>query len=168
MRRVYNADDIASFFVKKGVTPLKLQKLLYYSQVWYIKRRNNILFNDPIKAWVFGPVVSSVWHKFKVVKRNHQIAPYRYFYPYDFILPNSILRHLEDVWESYGHLTGAELVDLTHSEAPWRISRKGLLKSEPSDNNIELNEITLKEYQLDLFDKIPYAQSKKSLGYFGT
>lgn len=162
------ADDIAPFFVRKGVSPLKLQKLLYYSQVWFVKRYNTKLFVDPIKAWVFGPVVYPVWNKFKVVRRNDIIAPFSHFYPDPTILSSNTTQHLEDIWNSYGHLSGSELVDLTHTELPWKMSRNGLLDNQPSDNNIILNSDTLSEYQLDSFGNIPYVQSNKTLGYFSS
>lgn len=162
------ANDVAPFFVKKGVSPLKLQKLLYYSQVWYIKKFGTILFIDPIRAWIYGPVVAPIWGKFKIVRRNDIIAPVNHFYPCPTILPFQITNHLEDVWNSYGHLSGAELVDLTHSERPWKNSRAGLLDNQPSDNIIELNNTTLDDYQLDRFNNIPYVSSKKSLGFFSS
>src|SRR5690606_17754815 len=149
------ANDIAPFFVRKGVSPLKLQKLLYYSQVWFIKKHNINLFVDPIKAWVFGPVVSPIWTKFKVVRRNDIITPFSHFYPFPTVLPQQTTQHLEDVWNSYGHLSGSELVDLTHAELPWKMSRIGLLDNQPSDNDIILNSTTLSGYQLDSFGNIP-------------
>ena len=48
-----------------GVSNLKLQKLLYYAQAWNLAIHSKLLFNDPIQAWVHGPVVPSVWHEFR-------------------------------------------------------------------------------------------------------
>ncbi|MEN5085114.1 type II toxin-antitoxin system antitoxin SocA domain-containing protein [Sphingobacterium faecium] len=165
---ILNANDIAPFFVSKGVSPLKLQKLLYYSQVWFIKRNGDKLFTDPIRAWVFGPVVTSIWNKFKVVRRNDIIAPFTHFYPCPTLLPETIHQHLQDVWNSYGHLTGSELVDLTHSEIPWKMSRIGLLDNEPSATEIILDYNTISGYQLDHYNNIPYVQSKNTLGFFSS
>ncbi|EFK57342.1 DUF4065 domain-containing protein [Sphingobacterium spiritivorum] len=162
------ANDIAPFFVKKKVSPLKLQKLLYYSQVWYVKKFDLKLFSDPIKAWVFGPVVPVIWNKFKIVRRSDIIAPIAHFYPCPTILPQNVLDHLEEIWNSYGHLSGSELVDLTHSEYPWNASRKGLLDTQPSDNEIIINNDTLAEYVLDRFNNIPYVKSSNSLGFFSS
>ncbi|PKP61136.1 hypothetical protein CVT91_03840 [Candidatus Atribacteria bacterium HGW-Atribacteria-1] len=48
------------------ITNLRLQKLLYYTQVWHLVNFNKEpLFDDEIKAWNFGPVVEEVYHKFK-------------------------------------------------------------------------------------------------------
>ena len=162
------AHDIAPFFLKKGVSPLKLQKLLYYSQVWFVKKTGTMLFNDPIKAWVFGPVVASIWSKFKIVRRNDTIAPINHFYPQPTDLPTEVVGHLEEVWKSYGHLSGAELVDLTHGELPWKSSRMGLLDNHPSDNVILFNESTLSGYVLNNFNRIPYIKSINSLGFFSS
>lgn len=162
------ANDIAPFFLMKGVSPLKLQKLLYYSQVWFIKKFDAKLFSDPIKAWVFGPVVAPIWSKFKIVRRNDIISPVGHFYPYPTILPEHVSIHLNDVWAAYGHLSGAELVDLTHAELPWKSSRVGLLDNQPSDNEIILDNTTLSEYVLDRFHRIPYIKSNNSLGFFSS
>ena len=117
---------------------------------------------------MFGPVVSSVWSKFKIVRRNDIIAPFSHFYHFPTPLPDNITNHLNDVWNSYGHLSGAELVDLTHSESPWKMGRVGLSDGQPGDNMIIFNDITLSEYTLDRFNNIPYVNSTKSLGFFSS
>ena len=43
------------------ITQLKLQKLLYFIQVAYLRQAGDILFDDPIEAWEYGPVVRSVY-----------------------------------------------------------------------------------------------------------
>ena len=74
-----NAIAISYYLIKKGkekkeagetgeevkLTPLKLQKLLYFAQGIYLKDNDDPLFDDPIKAMDYGPVVLSVYRYFK-------------------------------------------------------------------------------------------------------
>lgn len=71
--------DIANYIVwyvnnsleKKNLTPIKLQKILYYVYVDCLVNQNVKLFDTPIEKWKFGPVVSSVYHKFKTYGVSH-------------------------------------------------------------------------------------------------
>lgn len=152
----YTALQIASFYIDKGVSPLKLQKLLYYSQVWWYVKTNKFLFKDIVRAWIYGPVVPDVWSEFKYMKRTAIIPKFR-LTPYDL---RGIEDHLIDVWNKYGSLTGSDLVDLTHSEAPWLDARQGVLHNEPSTNSININKITTSEFVLNLDGTIPYPKDQ--------
>ena len=44
----------------KKITNLKLQKLVYYSQAWFLGIYQKPLFSDKIEAWVHGPVVPAL------------------------------------------------------------------------------------------------------------
>ena len=65
--------DIARYLgislLSKGlsVSPLKLQKILYYSQSWHMVLfgRNNTLFVDAPQAWVNGPVYPVIFQEYK-------------------------------------------------------------------------------------------------------
>lgn len=74
----YKAMDIANYIVdyinenKLGVlTPLKLQKILYYVSTTYFKQTGELLFNENFEKWQYGPVVTSVYHNFKSFGINH-------------------------------------------------------------------------------------------------
>jgi uncharacterized phage-associated protein len=43
------------------LTPLKLQKLLYYSEGLSLALRGKSLFSEPILAWRYGSVVRDVY-----------------------------------------------------------------------------------------------------------
>lgn len=148
----YRALDIASFFIRKGVSPLKLQKLLYYSQVWHFVKYRKRLFSDVLQAWIYGPVVYDVWDNLRYIKRSAMIPSSK---ARDVVLPTDISNHLDDVWNVYGSLSGSQLVDLTHNELPWRLSRKGALDSQPSTNAIPINARTTKDFTLSQYNRIP-------------
>ena len=66
-------EDVANYFLsKKSMSPKKLQKIVYYAYGWTlallnedIKALDNRLFNEPIEAWVHGPVVPELYTKYK-------------------------------------------------------------------------------------------------------
>jgi len=163
MKTNYTALDISSFFIKNGVTPLKLQKLLYYSQLWFFVKNDKMLFNDRIQAWIYGPVVYDVWANFKFMKRSSIIPVNR---AVDLYLDDLTLNHLSDIWKSYGHLTGSDLVDLTHNDLPWKNSRKGLLNNQPSDKDVFINQYTTVNFALDSQNRIPFIDTQNTLGHY--
>lgn len=76
MIKEIHAENIAEWFLNKnnyisnitdteGITNMKLQKLLYYSQGHYLKKFNRVLLPEKIFAWKHDPVVKEVYHKYK-------------------------------------------------------------------------------------------------------
>jgi len=61
------ANSILQRFMLNGkkITPMKLQKLMYIIFKEYYTEYRILLFNDPIEAWQYGPVVRSVYDEFK-------------------------------------------------------------------------------------------------------
>ncbi len=47
------------------VTPMALQKILYFAASEYEKRTGNRLLAEPFQTWAYGPVVRSVYDKFR-------------------------------------------------------------------------------------------------------
>lgn len=70
----YSAVAVANAFIEKAergeikeLTPMKLQKLLFYTQSWHLKLYNEQpLFDDLFARWKFGPVIPSIYHELKV------------------------------------------------------------------------------------------------------
>lgn len=67
------ATDVARFLVqyyidiKKSVTNMKLQKLLYYAWIeYYTHHDGKYLFKDEIYAWKLGPVVPDVYREYRI------------------------------------------------------------------------------------------------------
>ncbi|HUQ90268.1 MAG TPA: type II toxin-antitoxin system antitoxin SocA domain-containing protein [Bryobacteraceae bacterium] len=115
------------------ITNLKLQKLLYYSQAWYLVFEDSPLFSERLEAWVHGPVVPNVFGEFKSYRWNaidtavaiEDVDP-------------EIVGHVCEVMDAYGKFTATQLERLTHSEEPWKEARGGLPQDEPSRNVINL------------------------------
>jgi uncharacterized phage-associated protein len=139
---VTRAIDIAEFFIdfthKHGdlITNLKLQKLVYYAHAWYIALNKEKLFAEPIEAWVHGPVIPSVYRRFKQYGWN-PIS----FQPDDVNLTPEITDFLHEIMDAYGGYTGYELEKMTHSETPWKNARGNLAPDEASNNIISNDDL---------------------------
>ena len=120
----------------EDMTNLKLQKLLYYCQAWHLVFTDKELFDDRIEAWVHGPVIPSVFHRFRQYRwgtlpiNEHADVPELSDASYP------IKDHVESVLNAYAHLNGRELETLTHGEDPWRDARRGLPCDQPSTSEI--------------------------------
>ena len=117
------------------VSNLKLQKLLYYAQAWHLALYGKTLFNDPIEAWVHGPVIPCVFKQY----REYRWAPI--FPVHTQSIPKTVAIHLSNVWQVYGKFAAGYLERLTHSERPWKDAREGLPIDAPSHNVISVSSI---------------------------
>ena len=138
---MYNVMDIVRFFLSRGaMTPKKLQKLLYYAYAWTLALLNDAvddiqfrLFNEPIEAWVHGPVVPEVYSEFKGYGWNDipMVSEMD-----ENIFASDVLDVLNQVWDVYGSFTGNELEEISHKDAPWREARNGLASYMGSNRKI--------------------------------
>ena len=54
----------------RGLSPMKLLKLVYIGYGWSLAVLEEKLFDEPIEAWAHGPVVKSLYHEFKHCGRD--------------------------------------------------------------------------------------------------
>ena len=54
-----------SFSDKVYITPMKLQKILYFTAAEYQKVMHESLLEEPFSTWTYGPVAYSVYNKFR-------------------------------------------------------------------------------------------------------
>ena len=135
---------VADYFLRnldrtsgETVTQLKLQKLLYYTQVWSLVLRDKPIFRESIEAWTHGPVVRDVWEVFKHHKYNsipEPTAPPAFF-------DESEEAVLREVIRVYGSLNAKHLERLTHSEMPWQKARIGVKPNQKSSTIIAEEDI---------------------------
>lgn len=94
------------------ITPLKLQKLLYYIQGMALRIYGKPAFSNSISAWQYGPVVEEVYQQYK--GRNPIVTPKT-----DYEVCDGLKKIIELVVSSYGQIEAGSLIDLTHDEDPW-------------------------------------------------
>lgn len=122
--------QVAKFIVNVADSPvsnLKIQKLLYYVQGWYLGIHSKAVFHENIEAWAHGPVVPDVFHAL----RHHGWNPVPKSDEVITLEPH-IDAHVRDVLRAYGKFSAAQLERLSHTEAPWLDARAGLPSDAPS------------------------------------
>ena len=133
----------AAYIIAKcgDVTPLQLQKMLYYTQACFIIFYNKFAFSDECEAWVHGPVYRNLWEKYKDYK--YESISQAVQIPQ---LKSEEEAILNLVIEYFGKYSGKVLEEFTHKELPWLKAREGLAQNEPStriiDNNLILEYYT--------------------------
>jgi uncharacterized phage-associated protein len=117
-----NVLTVAKYILERQgqITTLKLQKLVYYAQVWAISDDGEALFPDAIKAWAQGPVVPALFHHHKGMG---SIAAA------DLGSVSGELTEMERACidrtlSCYGALPAEYLSELTHHERPWKDARE--------------------------------------------
>jgi uncharacterized phage-associated protein len=142
-----SALQVAEYFIQRAnkektqITNKKLQKLVYYAQVWSLVLNNERLFNEQIEAWVHGPAVPSLYRKFKQFEFNPIVLDTSKI---QFSFSEKQMRLLDNIWNVYGKYTSSYLEALTHSELPWQEARANISSVEPSSKKINLK--TAKDY----------------------
>ena len=116
---------IANFFIrkslkeKKPITQIKLQKLIYFAHGFYLALKEEPLVGEKIEAWQFGPVVPSVYQKFKNWG-NNSIDEVLIEHKENLIINQEDIDFLELVWHKFSSYSAAQLVELSHEkDGPW-------------------------------------------------
>ena len=135
----YQVNQIADWFLASidreagdTISHLKLQKLMYYAQAWSLALNDSSLFDEYFEAWTHGPVLPSLWQRFKEFDQD-SIPLKAIISTTEFSTEDEKL--LSDILNSYGDLSAKHLEELTHSETPWREAR-GNLPIEMASHNI--------------------------------
>lgn len=69
----YSAYAVANAFVRRAqegrlpsLSPMKLQKLMYFAQAWHLRGTGGQPFlDDNFSRWTHGPVIPAIYHEFK-------------------------------------------------------------------------------------------------------
>jgi len=114
--------DVAEYFlILEGddgeISNMKLQKLVYYAQGFSLALLGKPLFDDPIEAWMHGPVVPSLYRRYSNFGAS-PIPPANDFDPT--VFTREQCRLIEEVFDVYGQYSASKLRQLTHEEDPWR------------------------------------------------
>ena len=161
MKAAHTALEIARFLLWRVaqerpeepafLTPMQLQKLLYYVQGWHLVDAGQPAFADEIRAWQNGPVVVAVYREFQDWKSlpitEHPDEP-------PDLTPDT-RAIVESVWSRYRDYSAFKLSDMTHDEMPWKKARGTLAKSAKSDKQIPLSDI-----RREFVEQSEQAQSK--------
>lgn len=114
------AEYLIRFFERKmdNLTHLKLQKLLYYAQGIAYGRYNKRLFNEPFLAWQHGPVIRTVYDKYKIV-HGDPISEDKDVDVSSVVNNDVVISILKETISLYGIYSAWTLRNKTHNESPW-------------------------------------------------
>lgn len=139
MSAPYSSKAVANTFLEiskeKGVTdvsPMKLQKLIYYAHAWHLAFLEKPLIKEEIQAWKFGPVIPDIYFEFKEFGNSHitSQATELLFSEKGLELAaptvssddKNALTLIQEVIRIYGHYSPIQLSNLTHSDGePWKL-----------------------------------------------
>ena len=127
------------------------------------------MFEEDCEAWIHGPVYRNVYDKYRGYGYN-PIEEKELIFE-DVNLTEDEKELLDHIVLYFGCYSGKILENMTHSEEPWRVTRRGLMDWETSDRVIEktemesyfnsvkakykmLNLTDIKDYSKDLFSKL--------------
>lgn len=164
-------DSVVKYLLSNlaDITPLALQKLIYYAQSFYKIFYGKYLFDANCEAWVHGPVYREIYHKYKEYGYDPiEDAHIKYK---DIQLTESEKGILDSIIVNFGCYSGKILERMTHEEKPWRLTRKGLKPNEGSNRIIEkeliddyfgeiktkydmINVLDIKNYSEEHFNKL--------------
>lgn len=105
----------------EDVSPLALEKIIYYIQNLYMLKYKKPLFKENCEAWAHGPVYKNVYEAFKTFKYNpieddrFQILKY-----YDKNLNSDVSEIIELAINTFGMYSAKALEKITHNEDPWK------------------------------------------------
>lgn len=119
----YSAMQVANAFIQKAIdgqiatlTPMKLQKLMFFAQSWYIKNFRSRLIDDNFMRWPYGPVIPSVYYEFKDNGGGEitALAKNAFSTPAPTHLSEEDDAFLDEIIRVYGGFSGWELSNMTH------------------------------------------------------
>lgn len=121
------------------VTPLMLQKLLYFIQGISYALMKKPMFSEKCQAWVHGPVFPEVYDMFRDFKYNPiDDARFAIFEGKENELTDEERRVIDLVVNTFGEYSGKVLERITHKEQPWITARKGYGDNIPSSVPISM------------------------------
>lgn len=151
--RILKGLDIAKYILTKvPCTHLKLEKLVYMCYADYLCETGQKLFNDKIYAYKFGPVIKSVYEKYKKSSGFIKVEDDTYMYsekskkmPIRSRILSSEdgvkkLVSIDKTLEKYKEFSATKLVSLTHQKStPWSKTGFGLLLFKEISDELIIN-----------------------------
>ena len=113
--------DVAQYLLNKmgPMTTIKLQKLVYYCQAWSLVWDDAPLFENNIQAWANGPVSPDL---FTCFKGDYYALPAANI-GRDDVFSDVQKETIDVIIRDYGNRDAHWLIELSHSEPPWRNAR---------------------------------------------
>jgi len=119
-----SAQTVANQFIAlaesrgKKLTPMQVLKLVYLAHGWTLAYTGEPLIKDRIEAWMYGPVIPSLYETMRAYHGAPVSAPLPA--PLNENLSDEQKSIIERVYNTYEELNGVQLSNLTHlPNTPW-------------------------------------------------
>lgn len=140
--------EVAKYFIIRAyqdgrdtdMTNMKVQKLLYYAQSLHLTLFDEMLFDEEIQAWRYGPVCPPAYRFYSQFEGEQLPIP---DISEIISISDEQKKLLEEVWDYFGIHHAYVLSSMTHLEFPWKKARKGLSNNARSTEPIDLEEMKL-------------------------
>lgn len=114
-----------SFDENIPVSPMKLQKLIYFIYRDYLQNTGSPLFTEEFQTWQYGPVLRSVYDEFKSFKAKPITQFAKTANNEVYIINEAADQHVREsinrIWNRYKFKDGISLSQLTHMVgSAWR------------------------------------------------
>ena len=108
------------FAEKRDISPMKLQKLMYFVACEYQKDAHTVLFSEPFEVWRYGPVIRSVYDEFKAYGKN-AISSYAKdakgtAYIVDESTSPKLKNAINRIWNAFKDWEAIPLSNITHED----------------------------------------------------
>lgn len=126
--------DTAKYILEKkgAMSPMKLQKLCYYSQAWNLAWNNEPLFQEDFEAWATGPVCENLHI---IIGRKNNVASTDIEGEIE-NLSEKQKRNIDKVLSYYGDMDDHYLYQLSVMEEPYKNAHDGIPNGIGSDRII--------------------------------
>jgi uncharacterized phage-associated protein len=132
------------------VTPLMLQKLLYFIQGVSYALYGRPMFVEDCEAWIHGPVYPEVYELFRDFKYNPiEDARFAIFESTEDTLTSDERKVIDLVVNTFGLYGGKVLERIAHNEMPWKKARRGYADNIPSNEPLTKESIKLYYVSVD-------------------
>lgn len=137
----YDALDVSEYIIyyiqSTGgiISPLKLQKILYFIQADFLVSTGKPCFSDEIFAYDYGPVIPSVYQKYKIYGGG--FIPCRY--SDSFIINKADKERINEMVDLCQPYSATELTAIIHQQAPWK-------NNYHSDSHAVITKAEIEEY----------------------
>ena len=126
----FSVDQVANEFLNDRldeISPMKLQKLVYYAHAFSLAILDRPLIEDRIEAWKYGPVVPTLYNEFSEFgDRNIDRLASDIDDDLNVVEPQlpatatAEKKLIRQIWDTFGGYTAIQLSNMTHEEnEPW-------------------------------------------------
>ena len=162
----YDTLMIANFFVNLSsikhapITPMKLQKLVFFAHGWYLAITGKPLIADKIEAWQYGTFIPSVYDHFKGNKLITEPAKVIKQVKGKIVLyipelptgeDHQFVRDLlQRVWNIYKSYSAIQLSNMTHAlDSPWAKTIEPYREKSLFPYHLEISQEVIRDYFVD-------------------